>query len=71
MCMIFVHNLSFDPSHLTIQVLHPQQQGAMLRPQVTVATTPMVTLRGQAPGRIMLGQPQVQLKQLHTGEDWS
>ncbi|XP_071402769.1 transcription initiation factor TFIID subunit 4 isoform X2 [Centroberyx affinis] len=46
-------------------VRQPQQQGAMLRPQVTLATTPMVTIRNQAPGRIMMGQPQVQqLKQL-------
>ncbi|XP_039972257.1 transcription initiation factor TFIID subunit 4-like isoform X2 [Xiphias gladius] len=45
-------------------VLQPQQQRAILRPQVTLATTPMVTLRNQAPGRIMLGQQQVQLKEL-------
>ncbi|XP_035487312.2 transcription initiation factor TFIID subunit 4-like isoform X2 [Scophthalmus maximus] len=41
-----------------------QQQRAMLRPQVTVPSTPMVTLRNQAPGRIMLGQQQVQHKEL-------
>lgn len=29
----------------------------------------MVTLRNQAPGRIMLGQQQVQLKELQPGED--
>ncbi|XP_039653994.1 transcription initiation factor TFIID subunit 4-like isoform X2 [Perca fluviatilis] len=40
------------------------QQRAMLRPQVALPTTPMVTLRNQAPGRIMLGQQQVQLKEL-------
>ncbi|XP_034023121.1 transcription initiation factor TFIID subunit 4-like isoform X2 [Thalassophryne amazonica] len=45
-------------------VLQAQQQRAMLRPQVTLPTTPMVTLRNQAPGCIMLGQPQVQFKQL-------
>ncbi|XP_071350313.1 transcription initiation factor TFIID subunit 4 [Trachinotus anak] len=45
-------------------VLQPQQQRAVLRPQVTLPTTPMVTLRNQAPGRIMLGQQQVQLKEL-------
>ncbi|KAM3877971.1 transcription initiation factor TFIID subunit 4 [Diretmus argenteus] len=47
-------------------VIQPQQQGTMLRPQVTLATTPMVTIRNQAPGRIMLGQSQVQLKQLQS-----
>uniref|UniRef100_A0A3B4XFB9 TATA-box binding protein associated factor 4 n=1 Tax=Seriola lalandi dorsalis TaxID=1841481 RepID=A0A3B4XFB9_SERLL len=51
------------------QVLQPQQQRAVLRPQVTLPTTPMVTLRNQAPGRIMLGQQQVQLKELQPGED--
>ncbi|XP_070758864.1 transcription initiation factor TFIID subunit 4 [Enoplosus armatus] len=45
-------------------VLQHQQQRAMLRPQVTLPTTPMVTLRNQAPGRIMVGQQQVQLKEL-------
>ncbi|XP_029359008.1 transcription initiation factor TFIID subunit 4 [Echeneis naucrates] len=45
-------------------VLHSQQSRALLRPQVTLPTTPMVTLRNQAPGRIMLGQQQVQLKEL-------
>ncbi|XP_070702654.1 transcription initiation factor TFIID subunit 4 [Pempheris klunzingeri] len=52
------------PGQTTSLVLQPQQQRAMLRPQVTLATTPMVTLRNQAPGRIMLGQQQVQLKEL-------
>uniref|UniRef100_A0A8C4GSV3 TAF4A RNA polymerase II, TATA box binding protein (TBP)-associated factor n=1 Tax=Dicentrarchus labrax TaxID=13489 RepID=A0A8C4GSV3_DICLA len=33
-------------------------------PQVTLPTTPMVTLRNQAPGSIILGQQQVQLKEL-------
>ncbi|XP_028302575.1 transcription initiation factor TFIID subunit 4 [Gouania willdenowi] len=45
-------------------VLQPQQQIAMLRPQVTMPTTPMMTLRNQGPGCIMLGQQQVQLKEL-------
>ncbi|XP_040890714.1 transcription initiation factor TFIID subunit 4-like [Toxotes jaculatrix] len=45
-------------------VLQPQQQRAILRPQVTLPVTPMVTPRNQAPGRIMLGQQQVQLKEL-------
>ncbi|KAM9859135.1 transcription initiation factor TFIID subunit 4 [Aulostomus maculatus] len=45
-------------------VLQSQQQRAMLRPQVTVPTTPLVTLRNQTTGRIVLGQPQMQLKEL-------
>ncbi|KAM7423269.1 hypothetical protein PAMA_011018 [Pampus argenteus] len=53
------------PGQTPSLVLQPQQQRTMLRPQVTLPTTPMVTLRNQAPGRIVLGQPQVQLKQLH------
>ncbi|XP_073324239.1 transcription initiation factor TFIID subunit 4 [Pagrus major] len=48
------------PGQTSSLVLQPQQQRAMLRPQVTLPTTPMVTLRNQAPGRIMLGQQQVQ-----------
>ncbi|XP_041743641.1 transcription initiation factor TFIID subunit 4 isoform X2 [Coregonus clupeaformis] len=48
----------------TPMVLQPQQQGAMVRP---LRVTPMVTLRGQPPhSHIMLGQPQVQLRQLQT-----
>uniref|UniRef100_A0A3B4VKY2 TATA-box binding protein associated factor 4 n=1 Tax=Seriola dumerili TaxID=41447 RepID=A0A3B4VKY2_SERDU len=43
----------------------PQQQGAMVRPQVTLAQSPMVTLRGQPHSRIIVGQPQV-VKQLQT-----
>uniref|UniRef100_A0A674AH18 TATA-box binding protein associated factor 4 n=1 Tax=Salmo trutta TaxID=8032 RepID=A0A674AH18_SALTR len=43
---------------------HHIQQGAMVRP---LQVTPMVTLRGPPPhSHIMLGQPQVQLKQLQT-----
>ncbi|XP_074469046.1 transcription initiation factor TFIID subunit 4 isoform X2 [Sebastes fasciatus] len=41
-----------------------QQQRTMVRPQVALPMTPMVTLRNQAPGRIMLGHQQVQLKEL-------
>ncbi|XP_041812548.1 transcription initiation factor TFIID subunit 4 isoform X2 [Chelmon rostratus] len=52
------------PGQTSSLVLQPQQQRAILRPQVTLPTTPMVTLRNQAPGRIMLGQQQVQLKEL-------
>ncbi|XP_034552337.1 transcription initiation factor TFIID subunit 4-like isoform X2 [Notolabrus celidotus] len=44
----------------------PQQQGTMLRQQVTLAQSPMVTLRGQPHNRIIVSQPQV-VKQLHTG----
>ncbi|KAF7667193.1 hypothetical protein LDENG_00073640 [Lucifuga dentata] len=43
----------------------PQQQGTMVRPQMTLAQTPMVTLRGQPQSRIIMGQPQV-VKQLQT-----
>uniref|UniRef100_A0A672IUR2 TAF4A RNA polymerase II, TATA box binding protein (TBP)-associated factor n=1 Tax=Salarias fasciatus TaxID=181472 RepID=A0A672IUR2_SALFA len=50
-------------------VFQTPTQRAILRPQVTLPTTPMVTLRNQAPGRIMLGQQQVQLKELQPGED--
>ncbi|XP_077429397.1 transcription initiation factor TFIID subunit 4 [Vanacampus margaritifer] len=52
------------PGPTTSLVLQSQQQRAMLRPQVPLAVSPMVNLRNQAPGRIMLGQPQVQLKEL-------
>ncbi|XP_041859090.1 transcription initiation factor TFIID subunit 4-like [Melanotaenia boesemani] len=41
----------------------PQQQGTVVRPQMTLAQSPIVTVRGQAPGRIIVGQPQV-VKQL-------
>nr|XP_046240566.1 transcription initiation factor TFIID subunit 4 [Scatophagus argus] len=53
------------PGQTASLVFQPQQQRAMLRPQVTLATTPMVTLRNQTPSRIMLGQQQVQFKELH------
>ncbi|XP_071388681.1 transcription initiation factor TFIID subunit 4-like [Centroberyx affinis] len=43
----------------------PQQHGTMVRPQVTLAQSPMVTLRGQTHSRIIMGQPQV-VKQLQT-----
>lgn len=48
----------------TTQVLQAQQQGAMLRPQVSLTTTPMASLRNQAPSHILLGQQQVQMKPL-------
>lgn len=41
----------------------------MLRPQVTVPTTPTVTLRNPAPLHVMLRQQQVQLKELQPGKD--
>lgn len=53
----------------SFQVLQPQQQRAVLRPQVALATTPMVTLRNPAPGHMVLGQQRVQLKDLQPGED--
>uniref|UniRef100_H2TWF0 TATA-box binding protein associated factor 4 n=1 Tax=Takifugu rubripes TaxID=31033 RepID=H2TWF0_TAKRU len=53
----------------TSLVLQPQQQRAVLRPQVPLATTPMVTLRNPAPGHMVLGQQRVQLKDLQPGED--
>ncbi|XP_047438531.1 LOW QUALITY PROTEIN: transcription initiation factor TFIID subunit 4-like [Mugil cephalus] len=52
------------PGQTPSLVLQPQQQRAILRPQVTLSTTPMITVRNQAPGRIVLGQQQVQLKEL-------
>ncbi|XP_041638552.1 transcription initiation factor TFIID subunit 4 isoform X2 [Cheilinus undulatus] len=53
------------PGQTPSLVLQPQQQRAILRPQVTLpVTTPMVTLRNQAPGRLIVGQQQVQLKEL-------
>ncbi|XP_074535311.1 transcription initiation factor TFIID subunit 4-like isoform X2 [Halichoeres trimaculatus] len=54
------------PGQTPSLVFQPQQQRAMLRPQVTLPTTPMVTLRNQAPGRIIVGQQQVQLKELQS-----
>ncbi|XP_054639308.1 transcription initiation factor TFIID subunit 4-like isoform X1 [Dunckerocampus dactyliophorus] len=45
-------------------VLQPQHQRAMLRSQVPLAVSSTVNLRNQVPGRIVLGQPQVQLKEL-------
>uniref|UniRef100_A0A9R1SG08 TAF4A RNA polymerase II, TATA box binding protein (TBP)-associated factor n=2 Tax=Cyprinus carpio TaxID=7962 RepID=A0A9R1SG08_CYPCA len=50
-----------------LHVLQPPQQGAIVKPpQVTLTTTPMVTLRGQPHSHIVVGQPQVQLKQIQT-----
>ncbi|XP_062315238.1 transcription initiation factor TFIID subunit 4-like [Osmerus eperlanus] len=37
----------------------PQQQGALVRPQVTLSQSPMVTLRGQTHSRVIMGQPQM------------
>uniref|UniRef100_A0A8C1CSZ6 TAF4A RNA polymerase II, TATA box binding protein (TBP)-associated factor n=2 Tax=Cyprinus carpio TaxID=7962 RepID=A0A8C1CSZ6_CYPCA len=53
--------------NVVVQVLQPPQQGAIVKPpQVTLTTTPMVTLRGQPHSHIVVGQPQVQLKQIQT-----
>ncbi|XP_012717646.2 transcription initiation factor TFIID subunit 4 isoform X1 [Fundulus heteroclitus] len=47
--------------HTTSLVLQPQQQRAILRPQVTLpAATGLMALRNQAPGRIVVGQHQLQ-----------
>ncbi|KPP68033.1 transcription initiation factor TFIID subunit 4-like [Scleropages formosus] len=55
------------PGQTAPLVLHQsQQQGAVVRPpQVTLTQTPMVTLRPPH-SRIVLGQPQVQVKPLQT-----
>ncbi|XP_037534566.1 transcription initiation factor TFIID subunit 4 [Nematolebias whitei] len=53
-----------NPVQTTSLVLQPQQQRAILRPQLTLPTASMNALRTQAPGRIMVGQQQVQLKEL-------
>ncbi|XP_068172039.1 transcription initiation factor TFIID subunit 4-like [Antennarius striatus] len=45
-------------------VVTPQQQRAMLRPQVTLPVTHMVALRNQAPGCIVMGQQQCQQRAL-------
>uniref|UniRef100_A0A3B4DSG9 TAFH domain-containing protein n=1 Tax=Pygocentrus nattereri TaxID=42514 RepID=A0A3B4DSG9_PYGNA len=48
-------------------VLQSPQQGAIVKtPQVTLTTTPMVTLRGQPHSRIVVGQHHMQVKQLQT-----
>uniref|UniRef100_A0A673KHK1 Transcription initiation factor TFIID subunit 4-like n=1 Tax=Sinocyclocheilus rhinocerous TaxID=307959 RepID=A0A673KHK1_9TELE len=53
--------------NVVVQVLQPPQQGAIVKPpQVTLTTTPMVTLRGQPHSHIVVGQPQVQLKHIQT-----
>ncbi|CAG5983876.1 unnamed protein product [Menidia menidia] len=53
------------PGQTTSVVLHSQQPRPILRPQVPLTTTPVMTLRSPAPGRIgLLGQQQVQLKEL-------
>lgn len=57
---------------LMVSNLRPQlvqsQQRTMLRPQVTTATSSMMAVRNQVPARIILGQQQVQLKELQPGE---
>ncbi|XP_037629472.1 transcription initiation factor TFIID subunit 4-like isoform X2 [Sebastes umbrosus] len=51
--------------HCKPGLIVPQQQGTTVRPQVTLAQSPMVTLRGQSHSRIIVGQQQV-VKQLQT-----
>lgn len=52
------------PGQAPSLVLQNPQQRALVRPQVPLPTASMVTLRNQAPSRIILGQPQVHLKEL-------
>ncbi|XP_019715318.1 transcription initiation factor TFIID subunit 4 isoform X2 [Hippocampus comes] len=53
------------PGHTTsLAPPQVQQPRAALRPQVPLAVSSVVNLRNQAPGRVVLGQPQVQLKEL-------
>uniref|UniRef100_A0A3Q2NU45 TATA-box binding protein associated factor 4 n=1 Tax=Fundulus heteroclitus TaxID=8078 RepID=A0A3Q2NU45_FUNHE len=40
-------------------VVPQQQQGSAVRPQVTLAQPSLVTIRGAAPSRIIVGQPQM------------
>uniref|UniRef100_A0A673CLS0 TATA-box binding protein associated factor 4 n=1 Tax=Sphaeramia orbicularis TaxID=375764 RepID=A0A673CLS0_9TELE len=49
----------------SLVIIVPQQHGTMVRPQVTLTKSPIVTLRGQSHSRIIVGQPQV-VKQLQT-----
>ncbi|XP_029995107.1 transcription initiation factor TFIID subunit 4-like isoform X2 [Sphaeramia orbicularis] len=51
--------------HSKPSLIVPQQHGTMVRPQVTLTKSPIVTLRGQSHSRIIVGQPQV-VKQLQT-----
>ncbi|XP_029288147.1 transcription initiation factor TFIID subunit 4 isoform X2 [Cottoperca gobio] len=59
------------PGQTPSLVVQPQQQRTMFRPQVALTTTPMVTLRNQAPGRIMLGQQQVPVPVRSEGSPFS
>ncbi|KAM9506128.1 transcription initiation factor TFIID subunit 4-like [Salvelinus alpinus] len=59
-----VSSLAQTP-HSKPGLMVPQQQGAMGRPQVSLAQSPMVTLRGQPHSHIIMGQPQV-VRQLQT-----
>uniref|UniRef100_A0A3P9I7Q2 TAF4A RNA polymerase II, TATA box binding protein (TBP)-associated factor n=1 Tax=Oryzias latipes TaxID=8090 RepID=A0A3P9I7Q2_ORYLA len=51
------------PGHPT-PLLVQSQQRTMLRPQLAMASTPMMAVRNQVPARIIVGQQQVQLKEL-------
>lgn len=44
----------------------PHQQGVMVRPQVTLAQSSVVTFRGQPHSHIIVAQPKV-VKQLQSG----
>uniref|UniRef100_A0A665VNL7 TATA-box binding protein associated factor 4 n=1 Tax=Echeneis naucrates TaxID=173247 RepID=A0A665VNL7_ECHNA len=58
--------ISLPPTlHSKPGLIISQQQGTVVRPQVTLAQSPIVTLRGQPQSRIIVGQPQV-VKQLQT-----
>ncbi|KAI5093627.1 transcription initiation factor TFIID subunit 4 isoform X2, partial [Silurus meridionalis] len=50
----------------SVSVLQSQQQGAIVKPPQVTLAAPMVTLRGQPHSRIVVGQPQVQVKQINT-----
>ncbi|XP_028850525.1 transcription initiation factor TFIID subunit 4-like isoform X2 [Denticeps clupeoides] len=54
--------ISLAQSKPSLILQQPQQQGAMVRPQVSIAQTPMVTLRGQPQNRMFV--PQTVVKQL-------
>ena len=62
-CVCVCHAVLYaSPATQTV----PQQQGATVRPQVTLAQPSMVTLRGQPHPRVIMSQPQA-VKQLQTG----
>lgn len=56
-------------TNLPFQLVQSQQR-TVLRPQLATASTPMMAVRNQVPARIIVGQHQVQLKELQPGEVW-